>query len=202
MARYTGPRVKICRRLGVPLFGPSKYLERRPYRPGVHGPKGRPKLTDYALALMEKQKFRFYYGLTERQFKNVYKRALKKRGVTGEQMLQILESRLDNIVYRLGFAPTRAAARQLVSHGHIKVNGRKVNIPSYEVKVGDIIEVKESTSSRQLVLRNLEAAVTRPVPAWLFVDKDLLRGVVVRRPTMEEIQPIGNIQTVVEFYSK
>jgi small subunit ribosomal protein S4 len=151
---------------------------------------------------MEKQKFRFYYGLTERQFKNVYKRALKKRGVTGEQMLQILESRLDNIVYRLGFAPTRAAARQLVSHGHIKVNGRKVNIPSYEVKVGDIIEVKESTSSRQLVLRNLEAAVTRPVPAWLFVDKDLLRGVVVRRPTMEEIQPIGNIQTVVEFYSK
>lgn len=184
------------------LFGPSKYLERRPYRPGFHGPKGRPKLTDYALALMEKQKLRMYYGLGERQFKNIYKRALTKRGVTGEQMLQLLEARLDNVVYRLGFAPSRAAARQVVVHGHIKVNGRKVTVPSYEVRVGDVIEVKESSPSRQLIMRNLEASVTRPIPAWLAVDKDLLRGVVLRRPTMDEIQPVANVQTVVEFYSK
>jgi len=117
MARYTGPRVRISRRFGIPIFGPSKYLERRNYGPGVHGPKSRRKHTDYGLGLIEKQKFRYYYGLLERQFRGVYEKALKRRGVTGEQMLQILETRLDNVVYHLGFANTRAAARQMVSHG-------------------------------------------------------------------------------------
>src|SRR3954468_20665354 len=127
MARYKSPRLRISRRVGGPIFCPSKYLERRNYGPGVHGPKSRRKHTEYGLGLIEKQKLRYYYGLMERQFRGVYERALKRRGITGEQMLQILETRLDNIVYHLGFATTRAAARQMVSHGHIQVNGRKVN---------------------------------------------------------------------------
>ena len=127
----------------MPIFGPTKYLERRNYGPGVHGPKSRRKHTDYGLGLIEKQKLRYYYGLLERQFRGVYEKALKRRGVTGEQMLQILETRLDNVVYHLGFANTRAAARQMVSHGHITVNGRKVNIPSFGLKVNDVVRVKE-----------------------------------------------------------
>jgi len=203
MARYTGPRVRISRRFGIPIFGPSKYLDRRNYGPGVHGPKSRRhKLTDYAMALMEKQKLRYYYGLQERQFRNVFERALKRRGVTGEQMLQILETRIDNVVYHLGFANTRAAARQMVVHGHIKVNGHKVTIPSYGLKVGDVVQVKDTTVSRQLALRNLEAAASRAVPDWLSLNKDELKGVVMRIPTMDEIQPIANVQAVVEFYSK
>lgn len=202
MARYTGPRVRISRRLGKPIFGSSKYLERRNYPPGVHGPKSRRKLTDFAIGLMEKQKLRYYYGLMERQFRRVYEMALKRRGVTGEQMLQILETRLDNVVYHLGFAPTRPAARQMVTHGHICVNGRKVNIPSYALKVNDIVEVKESKVSKQLALRGLELATTRVVPPWLALDKEKLRGKVLRVPTIEEIQPIANVQAVVEFYSR
>src|SRR5439155_24836733 len=134
MARYTGPRVRISRRFGIPMFGPTKYLERRNYPPGVHGPKSRRKTTDYGLGLIEKQKLRYYYGLMERQFRNVYERALKRRGVTGETMLQILETRLDSVVFHLGFGATRPSARQLVTHGHIKVNGRKVNVPSYALR--------------------------------------------------------------------
>src|SRR5215213_3908594 len=144
MARYTGPRVRISRRFGVPIFGPSKYLERRNYPPGVHGPKSRRKHTEYALGLIEKQKFRYFYGLMEKQFRGVYERALRRRGVTGEHMLQILETRLDNVVFHLGFANTRAAARQLVGHGHVKVNGRKVSIPSYAMRVNDTIEVRDN----------------------------------------------------------
>src|SRR5688572_22159236 len=150
MARYTGPRVRISRRFGLPMFGPTKYLERRNYPPGVHGPKSRRKLTDYGLGLIEKQKLRYYYGLLERQFRGVYEKALKRRGVTGEQMLQILETRLDNVVYHLGLATTRAAARQMVAHGHITVNGKKVNIPSFALKVNDVIEVKDTTASKQM----------------------------------------------------
>src|SRR4029450_4754727 len=130
MDPYTGPRVRISRRFGVPIFGPTKYLERKNYGPGVHGPKSRRKHTDYALGLIEKQKLRYSYGLQERQFRGIYERALRRRGVTGETMLQILETRLDNVVFHLGFANTRAAARQMVTHGHIRVNGRKVDIPS------------------------------------------------------------------------
>ena len=148
MARYTGPRVRISRRFGVPIFGPTKYLERRNYGPGVHGPKSRRKTTEYGLGLLEKQKLRYYYGLMERQFRGVYEKALRRRGVTGEQMLQILETRLDNVVFHLGFANTRAAARQLVSHGHMKVNGKKVSIPSYALRVNDTIEVRDNSRSR------------------------------------------------------
>src|SRR2546425_277931 len=167
MARYTGPRVRISRRFGIPMFGPTKYLERRNYPPGVHGPKSRRKTTDYGLGLIEKQKLRYYYGLMERQFRGVYEKALKRRGVTGEQMLQILETRLDNVVYPLGFANSRAASRQMVAHGHVRVNGRKVSIPSFALRVNDAVEVKNTTVSRQLATKNLEISPSRAVPDWL-----------------------------------
>jgi small subunit ribosomal protein S4 len=202
MARYTGPRTRISRRFGVPIFGPSKYLDRRNYAPGVHGQKSRRKTTEFALALMEKQKLRHYYGLMEKQFRGVYEKAVRRRGVTGEQMLQILETRLDNVVFQIGFATTRAQARQMVGHGHVKVNGRKVDISSYALKVGDVIEVKESTVSKQLATKAIEGSTSRVVPDWLSVDKNVFKGVVMRVPTREEIQPIANEQAVVEFYSR
>ncbi len=202
MARYTGPRIRISRRFGTPIFGPSKYLERKNYGPGMHGPKSRRKNTDYALGLIEKQKLRYYYGLMERQFRGVYERALKRRGVTGETMLQILELRLDNVAFHLGFGSTRAAARQLVSHGHVKVNGRKVNIPSYALKVNDVIEVKDTSVSRQNATRNLDSSTSRAVPDWLSLNKDAFKGSVLRIPSRDEIQPIANEQAVVEFYSR
>jgi small subunit ribosomal protein S4 len=202
MARYTGPRVRISRRFGIPIFGPTKYLERRNYGPGVHGPKSRRKTTDYGLGLIEKQKFRYYYGLMEKQFRGVYEKALRRRGVTGEQMLQILETRLDNVVFHLGFANTRAAARQMVCHGHITVKGRKVNIPSYALKVNDVIEVKNHNVSRQLATKNLEVATSRAVPDWLSLNKEEFKGTIMRIPTRDEIQPIANEQAVVEFYSR
>lgn len=202
MARYTGPRTRISRRFGTPIFGPSKYLERKNYGPGVHGPKSRRKNTDYALGLIEKQKLRYYYGLMEKQFRGVYQRALKRRGVTGETMLQILETRLDSIVYHLGFCNTRAASRQMITHGHIKVNGRKVNVPSYAVKVNDQIEVRESNVSKQMALRNLEIATSRAVPDWINLNKEGLKGTVVRMPARDDVQPLANEQAVVEFYSR
>ena len=176
MARYTGPRVRISRRFGVPIFGPSKYLERRAYGPGVHGPKSRRKHTDYGLGLIEKQKLKYYYGLLERQFRGVYEKALRRRGVTGEQMLQILETRLDNVVYHLGLANTRAAARQMVSHGHILVNGRKVNVPSFALKVNQVIEVKNNNVSRQLATKNLDVATSRSVPDWMIFEQGRVQG--------------------------
>lgn len=202
MARYTGPRVRISRRFGLPIFGPTKYLERRNYGPGVHGPKSRRKATDYGLGLIEKQKLRYYYGLMERQFRGVYEKALRRRGVTGEQMLQILETRLDNVVYQLGLATTRAAARQMVAHGHITVNGRKVNVPSAALRVNDIVAVKAHNVSRQLATKNLELSTSRSVPDWLSLNKEELKGVLMRIPTRDEINPIANEQAVVEFYSR
>ena len=202
MARYTGPRVRISRRFGIPIFGPTKYLERRNYGPGVHGPKSRRKTTDYGLGLIEKQKLKYYYGLLERQFRVVYEKALKRRGVTGEQMLQILETRLDNVVFHLGFASTRAAARQMVSHGHVAVNGRKVNVPSFALKVNNVVEVKNNNVSRQLATKNMELSTSRSVPDWLLLSKEEFKGTVLRVPTREEIQPIANEQAVVEFYSR
>jgi small subunit ribosomal protein S4 len=202
MARYTGPRTRISRRFGVPIFGSSKYLERRNYPPGVHGPKARRKNTDYGLGLIEKQKLRYYYGLLERQFRGVYERALRKRGVTGETMLQILETRLDSIVYHLGLASTRPAARQMVGHGHIKVNGRKVSVSSFAVRVNDVIEVRESNVSRQLATKNLELSTSRAVPDWVTLDREALKGTLMRLPSREDIQPIANEQAVVEFYSR
>ncbi len=202
MARYTGPRVRISRRFGIPIFGPSKYLERRNYPPGMHGPKSRRKFTDYGLGLIEKQKLKYFYGLMERQFRGVYEKALRRRGVTGEQMLQILETRLDNVVFHLGFGTTRASARQLVGHGHVQVNGRKVDISSFALRVNDVITVKNHNVSRQLATKNLEGSTSRPVPDWLSLTKDEFKGVVMRIPTRDEIQPIANEQAVVEFYSR
>jgi small subunit ribosomal protein S4 len=202
MARYTGPRVRISRRFGIPIFGPTKYLERRNYGPGVHGPKSRRKTTDYGLGLIEKQKLKYYYGLLERQFRGVYEKALRRRGVTGEQMLQILETRLDNVVFHLGFGNTRAAARQMVSHGHVTVNGRKVNVPSFALKVNNVIEIKNNNVSRQLATKGLEISTSRSVPDWLILSKEEFKGTVLRIPTREEIQPIANEQAVVEFYSR
>ena len=202
MARYTGPRVRISRRFGVPIFGASKYLERRNYGPGMHGPKARRKLTEYALGLIEKQKLRFYYGLQERQFHGVYQRALRQRGVTGETMLQILEMRLDNVVYHLGFSNTRAGSRQMVGHGHVLVNGKKVSIPSYSLRVNDVIEVKNTNVSRQMATKALELSTSRVVPDWVSLDKNAFKGTVLRVPTRDDIQPIANEQAVVEFYSR
>lgn len=202
MARYTGPRVRISRRLGVPIFGYSKSLEKRNYPPGQHGPKMRRKVTDYALGLLEKQKLRYYYGLQERQFRRVYEAALRRRGVTGEHMLRILETRLDSVVYSLGLGNTRSAARQMITHGHVKVNGRKVDIPSFALKPNDVIEVREAAVSRQMATRGLELSTSRPVPDWLSLNKEGLKGSVVRMPSREDIQPMANEQAVVEFYSR
>ena len=203
MARYTGPRLRISRRFGLPIFGPSKYLERRDYGPGMHGPKsGRRKVTDYGLGLLEKQKMRYYYGLMEKQFRGVYEKAISRRGVTGEIMLQILETRLDNVVFHIGFGNTRAQARQMVCHGHVRVNGRKVSIPSYALKVNDVIEVKDTTASKQMATRSLESSTSRVVPDWLLLDKTAMKATVMRVPTRDEIKPIANEQTIVEFYSR
>ncbi|HUK83038.1 MAG TPA: 30S ribosomal protein S4 [Verrucomicrobiae bacterium] len=203
MARYKGPRTRISRRFGVPIFGPSKYLERRSYPPGVHGPKkSRRKQSDYGVGLAEKQKLRFQYGLMERQFRRMFEKARKKRGVTGETLLQLLETRLDNVVFRVGFATTRPFARQLVSHGHVHVNGRKVSAPSYNVKPGDIIAVRDTAVTRQLVTKSLESAQIRPVPDWIAFNRDAIRAQVQRMPTRDDIQPIVNEQLIVEFYSR
>ncbi|PYM10057.1 MAG: 30S ribosomal protein S4 [Verrucomicrobia bacterium] len=184
MGRYTGPKTKVSRRYGVPLFGPSKSLERKNYPPGMHGPKGsRRKQSDYAIALGEKQKLRYQYGLLERQFRRIFQNALRKRGVTG-------------------VANTRSGARQLVSHGHVLVNGRTVNISSYNVKAGDEVSVKDKPKTRQLALRNLELTQIVPVPDWLTVDRDALKGKVARIPSREEIQPMVNEQLIVELYSR
>ena len=202
MARYTGPRVRISRRFGIPIFGPTKYLERRNYGPGVHGPKSRRKTTEYGEGLNEKQKLRYYYGLMEKQFRGVYEKAKTRRGITGETMLQILETRLDNVVFQLGFGSTRAAARQMVNHGHVLVNGRKAAIASFALKVNDVITVKNHNVSKQLATKGLETSTSRAVPDWLSLNKEELKGVVMRIPTQAEIQPIANVQMVVEFYSR
>jgi small subunit ribosomal protein S4 len=203
MARYTGPRDRISRRFGVALFGPSKALERRSYPPGQHGLRGgRRKKSDYAIALGEKQKLRFQYGLLEKQFRRYYEEAAKRRGVTGEILLQLLELRLDNVCYRLGFGNTRTASRQLVGHGHVKVNGRRVDVPSYQCRPGDVIEVMDKPSSKQLVLRMMDLTQAVSLVEWLTLDRDNLRGTVARVPTREDIDPIVNEQLIVELYSR
>ncbi|NBT90080.1 MAG: 30S ribosomal protein S4 [Verrucomicrobia bacterium] len=202
MARYTGPRDKINRRFGQPIFGASKALERRNFPPGVHGAKGRRKQSDYAVALGEKQKMKFGYGLLERQFRRVYQKAVQSRGVTGEKMLQLLETRLDTLVDRLGFSATRRGARQMVTHGHINVNGRRVSIPSFTCRPGDVIEVRDNPKSRQLGSRGLETTQIRPLPDWVTLNKDAFKGTLTRIPTREELTPVANEQLVVELYSR
>lgn len=202
MARYTGPKQRISRRFGTPIYGPSKYLERKAYPPGTHGPRSRRKHSEYALGLMEKQKFRYYYGILEKQFRAAYDKAKNSPGVTGEVMLQILETRLDSVVYHLGFGNTRRSARQLVGHGHVKVNGRRVNVSSYAVRIGDEIEIKETTVSRQLASRGMESSTSRAIPDWVTRNKEAFKGSLVRVPTLAEIQPVANEQAVIEFYSR
>jgi small subunit ribosomal protein S4 len=202
MARYTGPRVRLSRRFNTPLFGASKYLERKPYPPGMHGQNRRRKATDYALALAEKQKMRFYYGLMEKQFRGVYEKAIRRRGVTGEIMLQILETRLDSVVYNLGFGYTRSQARQMVSHGHVMVNSKRARTPSIALQEEDVVEIKTVEKSRHLADKNLEYSTSRIVPEWLSLDKAAYKGTVTRLPTREDIEPIANEQTIVEFYSR
>ena len=203
MARYTGPKDKISRRFGVPIFGSNKTLEQKNYPPGIHGPKGsRRKQSEYATALAEKQKLRLQYGLMESQFRRFFGIAQRKRGVTGEILLQLLETRLDNVVFRLGFANSRAASRQMVSHGHVRVNGRKCDISSRTLKVGDKVSIKESARSKTLASRGLELTQIAPIPTWLELDKEAFSGTVARIPSRDEIAPIVNEQLIVELYSR
>jgi small subunit ribosomal protein S4 len=202
MARYTGPTTRISRRFGQQLLGSAKAFERRSYPPGQHGPKLRRKVSEYAVGLNEKQKLRYIYGLLERQFRRVFEIAKKERGVTGERFLQLLETRLDSVVYLLGLAKSRAAARQFVNHGHIRVNGHKVDIASYQVVAGDEIEVKNSPASRQLATRCLEENRVRNVPGWLTMNAETFKAVCNRLPTREEMEQGINEQLIVEFYSR
>ena len=203
MARYRGPREKIARRFGVALFGPSKALELRNFPPGQHGVRNtRRKLSEYGTALAEKQKLKFQYGVLERQFRRMFAEAQRRKGVTGEILLQMLEQRLDNVVFRMGFANTRFAARQIVGHGHVTVNGKSVNIPSYQVQPGDVVAAKAVAKSQQLVSRHLEMTLGNPSPDWMTVDRDKMSGVFNRVPVREEINPIANEQLVVELYSR
>ena len=202
MSRYTGPTTKINRRFGMPIFAETKAMKKKPYIPGQHGPRLRRRVTDYSMGLNEKQKLRFMFGLSEKQFRLTFERAKRQRGVTGEIFMRLLELRLDNIIYQLGFARSRAAARQFVNHGHVQVNGKKVDIPSFSCQPGDVIEVRERTSSRQLAQRALDESQLRAAPAWLERVEDAFKGTVSRLPIREEMDQSINDQLIVEFYSR
>lgn len=201
MARYRGPKQKIARRFKEPIFGPSTALERKPYGPGQHGRSRFTRKSEYAIQLDEKQKAKYTYGLLEKQFRNVYEKATRQEGVTGEVLLQILESRLDNVVYRLGFAKTRRQARQLVSHRHVVVNGQVVNIPSYQVKSGDVISVRPKSRELDLINETLESYSTSKYK-WLETDKKSKTGKFLSVPVMDEIPENINVQLIIELYSK
>lgn len=201
MSRYTGPMWKKSRRYGVSLSGTGKELERRPYAPGQHGPNARVSLSEYALQLREKQKLRFIYGLNERQFFNLFEKAGKIReGLHGENFLVLLERRLDNVVFRLGLATTRQQARQLVNHGHILVDGKRVDIPSYSVKIGQVISVRERSQEMQIIKDAVESVYGRP--DFVTFDADKLEGSLARYPEREEMPSEVEESYVVEFYSR
>ncbi|MDQ0176836.1 30S ribosomal protein S4 [Bacillus chungangensis] len=200
MARYTGPSWKLSRRLGISLSGTGKELERRPYAPGQHGPNQRKKLSEYGLQLQEKQKLRHMYGLNERQFKNTYLKAGKMQGIHGENFMILLESRLDNIVYRLGLARTRRQARQLVNHGHILVDGKRVDIPSYRLRPGQTISVREKSRNFAIIKEAVEA--TNFIPEYITFDAEKLEGTFVRMPERSELPAEINEAFIVEFYSR
>lgn len=209
MGRYTGAACKLCRREQMKLFlkGPRCYMSKCPIEtgrpvPGMHGMARGRKLSDYGTQLREKQRLRRQYGLQEGQFRLFFDRVSRKRGVTGELLLQMLESRLDNLVYRLGFAPSRRAARQMVLHGHIKVNGRKATVPSMIVKAGSKIEISAKAKSKEMARRGLELAEAHTLAPWLTLDAAAASGEYVRVPTREEIAPVVNEQLIVELYSK
>ncbi len=201
MARYRGPKQKKARRFREPIFGPSKALERKPYGPGQHGRSRYSRKSEYAIQLEEKQKAKYTYGLLEKQFANLFHKANAKDGVTGEILLQYLESRLDNTVFRLGIARTRRQARQLVSHKHIVVNGQVVNIPSYQLKPGDVITVRPKSKNLEIIEDSLQHAPTTKYK-WLEIDKKSKTGKFLNLPSMDEIPENINVQLIVELYSK
>ncbi|MDR7000536.1 30S ribosomal protein S4 [Neobacillus niacini] len=200
MARYTGPSWKLSRRLGISLSGTGKELDKRPYAPGQHGPNQRKKLSEYGLQLQEKQKLRHMYGVNERQFRNLFDKAGKLAGKHGENFMVLLESRLDNVVYRLGLARTRRAARQLVNHGHILVDGSRVDIPSYRLTAGQTISLREKSRSLDVVKEAVE--VNNFVPDFLTFDADKLEGTFTRLPERSELPAEINEALIVEFYSR
>lgn len=201
MARYTGPKSKIARKFKEPIFGPDKALERKNYPPGMHGQnRRRGKQSEYSVQLMEKQKAKYTYGILEKQFSNLFKKASSKQGITGEILLQLCEARLDNTVFRLGIAPTRRGARQLVSHRHITVNGKVTNIPSYSVRPGDVIGVRERSKSLEAITDSLSRPNTKW--DWLNWNDDTLTGEVLAQPEREQIPENIKEQLIVELYSK
>lgn len=210
MARYTGPKCRLCRREGMKLFlkGERCYtdkcpFERRSYPPGQHGPQQlRTKLSDYGIRLREKQKVKRIYGISEKQMRRYYEMATKMPGQAGHNLLQLLERRLDNVVYRLGFAVSRAQARQYVNHGFFKVNGRNVDIPSYLVKPGDIIELKEKYRNNPQIIESLETVVRKGIPSWLELDAENFKGIVKNLPTREDITMPIQESYIIEFYSR
>ena len=205
MARYTGPKAKLCRRFGENIFGTPKYdkiLEKRKYPAGDHGNSFRKKVSDYGIHLKEKQKLRFTYGVLEKQFRNYFKKADKMKGITGENLLRLLELRLDNIVYRMGIGVTRMQARQLVKHNHIVVNGRRVNIPSYICKANDVVEVSSKSKTKKFILENLDVTRGAVNCEWVTFDADSMKGEVLAIPAREQIPVILDERLIVEYYSK
>ncbi|MEE4259457.1 MAG: 30S ribosomal protein S4 [Bacteroidales bacterium] len=201
MARYIGPKSKIARKFSDPIYGPDKYLEKKNFPPGQHGAnKRRRKQSEYGIQLQEKQKAKYTYGMLERQFRNVFEQASRKKGITGENLLKLIEARLDNVVFRFGIAPTRSAARQFVSHRHITVNGEVVNIPSYSVKEGDIVGVREK--SKSLLAINDSLSSSRKTFSWLEWDEEKMQGKFLNYPPREEIPENIKEQLIVELYSK
>jgi small subunit ribosomal protein S4 len=201
MARYTGPKTKIARKFGEAIYGEDKSFEKRNYPPGQHGQnRRRGKKSEYAVQLAEKQKAKYTYGILERQFRNLFKKATAAQGITGEVLLQLCESRLDNVVYRMGIAPSRSAARQLVSHRHITVNGEKVNIPSYQLKAGDVVAVREKSKSLDAIQQSL--ANSSHVFEWITWNADKKEGTFVSVPQRLQIPENINEQFIVELYSK
>lgn len=201
MARYTGPKAKISRRFGEPIYGPDKSLERRNFPPGQHGPKRHKKATDYGNQLREKQKAKYIYGMLEKQFHTFYERCLAKRGNTGDLLLQMCESRLDNVVFRLGLAPSRPAARQLVSHRHIEVDGKICNVPSFIVQPGMKIAVRERDRGMEAVVESLKHPREKAYD-WLEMDAETKTGTFTRAPEPAEVPETVNMQTIVELYSR
>ncbi len=210
MARYSGPVCRLCRREGMKLFLKGERchtekcaIEKRNFAPGQHGKDKKAKVVGYGLQLREKQKARRYYQVLEGQFRNLYEKAVKQKGITGELMLAALEKRLDNVMFRMGFSTSRAQGRQLVRHGHVSVNGKKVNIPSYTVKPGDSVEIRESSKNNTSILAARDATAHTPSPAWLEVDRDALKARILQQPKREELVQIQlNEQLIVELYSK
>jgi small subunit ribosomal protein S4 len=210
LARYSGPVCRLCRREGMKLFLKGERchsekcaIEKRNFAPGQHGKDKKPKIVGYGLQLREKQKARRYYQVLEGQFRNLYEKAVNQKGITGELMLAMLERRLDNVMYRMGMATSRAQGRQLVRHGHVNVNGRKVNIPSFTVRPGDVVEIREKSRNNPFILSARDATAHTPSPSWLEVDRDALRARVLQQPKRDELVQIQlNEQLIVELYSK